>query len=89
MVHGTFCAQPWPVDGPEDDVDQFCAVANGDLAHTAHTVRLPDVLRRCNLFHQSGKVFFPCFGVSEEFTKYSGVTSSELCFSLETRICLV
>ena len=47
-MHGAFCDQPWPGneagDDSGDDPGLSCTVRIGDTAHTAHTVRLPDVL---------------------------------------------
>ena len=50
-MYGTFCEQPWPVNDCGDDPGLSRTVGSGDTAHTAHTVRLPDVLLRR---------FFPC-----------------------------
>ena len=48
VVHGAFCDRPRRGNDPGDDLDISCtAVPIGDTAHTTHTMRLPDVLRRC------------------------------------------
>ena len=56
-----FCDRPRPGNDPGDDPDLSCTVPSGDTAHTAHAVRLPDVLRRCESFPRSGKL--PCWYV--------------------------
>ena len=45
-MYGTFCEQPWPVNDCGDDPGLSRTVGSGDTAHTAHTVRLPDVILR-------------------------------------------
>ena len=57
-MHGAFCDQPRPENGPGYGPDLSCAVPGGDTAHTARTVRLPEVLRRCGTFPRYGEMFF-------------------------------
>ena len=53
-MHGAFCDQPWSGNDPGDDPWPILCCGAGDTAQTAHTVRLPDVLRRCDVFLRFG-----------------------------------
>ena len=66
-MHGVFCDQPRPENDPGYYPDLSCAVPGGDTAHTAHTVRLPDVLRRCRTFPRYGIYYF--LGILPGLTK--------------------
>ena len=43
-MHGAFCDQRWPGNYSGDDPGLSRTVGSGDTVHTAHAVRLPDVL---------------------------------------------
>ena len=64
MVNDTCWYQPRPGNNCADDPDLSCtAVPSSD---TAHTVRLPDVLRRCDIFLRSGEIRFRYFAWAEK-----------------------
>ena len=50
VVHVVFSDQPWPGNDSGDDSGISRTVGSGDMADTAHTVRLPDVFL-CHSFH--------------------------------------
>ena len=41
-MHGAFYDQSRPGNDPGDGPELSCTVPSGGMAHTAHTVRLPD-----------------------------------------------
>ena len=49
-MHSAFCDQPWPGKDAGDDPGLSRTAGSGDTAHTAHTMRLPDVLLRRGFF---------------------------------------
>ena len=68
-MHGAVCDQPRPENDPGYNPDLSCAVPGGDTAHKAHTVRLPDVLRRCGTFPRYGKFCFRYFAGDEKIPR--------------------
>ena len=54
-----------------NDPGSSCTVPGGDTAHMAHTVRLPNVLRRCGIFPRYGKLFFRYLAGVENFPRHA------------------
>lgn len=56
VIHGASCDQPWAGKDPGEDPGLSCVVASDD---TAHTLLLPNVLQKGDVFLRSGKFVFP------------------------------